>query len=106
HVRIDRAERIVRGLRLAGARDCVEKSGFADVRKTDDTCCEHYFKKWARTLRATPMARNDQHSGNMSLVRNRSEGRWKPGTSPNLNFLCRHASRSARRSIRRLFFPG
>ena len=44
-VRIDRAEGIIRRLRLAGAGDGVEESRFADVRQTDDSGAEHKEKE-------------------------------------------------------------
>ncbi len=40
-IRIDRAERVVRRLRLAGAGDGVEESGFANVRQPDDSGAKH-----------------------------------------------------------------
>ena len=40
-VRLDGAEGIVCGLRLAGAGDCIKKGGFANIRKANDTGSEH-----------------------------------------------------------------
>ena len=37
-VGVDRAKRVIRRLRLPGARDGVEEGGFAYVRETDDAC--------------------------------------------------------------------
>ena len=41
HIRVDRAKRVIRRLRLTGARHRVKKGRFTDVWKTYDTCCEH-----------------------------------------------------------------
>ena len=38
---VDRAKGIVGRLGLAGACDRIEQGGFANIRKTDDTCGEH-----------------------------------------------------------------
>ena len=40
-VRVDRAKGIIRGLRLAGAGDGIEESGFANVRQTNDSGAQH-----------------------------------------------------------------
>jgi hypothetical protein len=45
-VRLDGAEGVVGSLRLSGAGDCIEESGFANVRKAYDTSAEH--KRGAR----------------------------------------------------------
>ena len=53
-VRIDRAERIVRRLRLARSGDGVEERRFSDIRQADDSSAQHK----ARTLRRETQARN------------------------------------------------
>jgi hypothetical protein len=40
-VRIDRAERIIGRLRLAGLRDCIEKRALPDVRQPDNSRAQH-----------------------------------------------------------------
>ena len=44
-VRIDRAKRIIRRLRFAGAGDGVEQGGFSDIGQTDNSSFEHKFEK-------------------------------------------------------------
>ena len=62
-IRIDRAERIIRRLRFAGARDRVEERGFPDVRQTDNSSAQHKARRLRREKRArNPAARCDQRS--------------------------------------------
>ena len=47
-VRLDRAERVVRGLGLARAREGVEEGGLADVGQPDDSGAQHRAGEYKR----------------------------------------------------------
>ena len=72
-VRLDRAERVVRGLRLARAREGVEERGFPDVRETDDAGAEHWAREYIEIGRGQRSSRRARATRDPVLVRARGE---------------------------------
>ncbi len=56
HIRLDRAERIIRGFRRYGLRERVEKCGFSDIGKADDTTVKPHRRSLPYPLSPPPPA--------------------------------------------------